>query len=318
MKRVFCRRYTLMLVPHTQENAVKFQVSLLFLIIVLILFCTLVSGFLWFSFDVTSKQIILMARSKDLANAEANLDVIRTEVSAVLDSVGSFHVSLDNTMDILGIDEGSASRKKIGGEGDLASLFNVEQPSGGMAEVSELKVLKSSLNSSVDSLESISFMLSGQKELLSDIPTNWPLKGVNGWVTQIFGPSIHPRYGHWYLHRGLDLGFGYGVPIVATANGKVIEKKFDRDGFGYYIDIQHKYGFKTRYAHLQQQHVEKGQEVFQGEVIGTMGNSGNSTGPHLHYEVMIGTQVIDPVKFLNMTNPNNSRRKVSVRLRKYQ
>ena len=73
-----------MLVPHTQENAVKFQVSLLFLIIVLILFCTLVSGFLWFSFDVTSKQIILMARSKDLANAEANLDVIRTEVSAVL------------------------------------------------------------------------------------------------------------------------------------------------------------------------------------------------------------------------------------------
>ena len=214
-------------------------------------------------------------------------------------------------MDILGIDEGSASRKKIGGEGDLASLFNVEQPSGGMAEVSELKVLKSSLNSSVDSL--------GKHILYAFRAERAPFRHTDQLASQgckrlghtdILGlPSIHVM-GHWYLHRGLDLGFGYGVPIVATANGKVIEKKFDRDGFGYYIDIQHKYGFKTRYAHLQQQHVEKGQEVFQGEVIGTNGEFREfDRGPIIHYEVMIGTQVIDPVKFLNMTNAKQFQKK---------
>ncbi len=116
--------------------------------------------------------------------------------------------------------------------------------------------------------------------------------------------------GHCYYpkkHRGIDLAFGYGVPIMATANGKVVKKEYDPNGFGYYIDIQHNYGFKTRYAHMQRQLVDVGQTVSQGEVIGTMGNSGMSTGPHVHYEVMIGTQLVDPIKFLNMANPDGSR-----------
>ena len=112
------------------------------------------------------------------------------------------------------------------------------------------------------------------------------------------------------------MAFGYGVPILATANGKVVKKDFDTNGFGYYIDVQHGYGFKTRYAHLQRQLVEVGQQVTQGEIIGTMGNSGLSTGPHLHYEVMIGTQLVDPIKFLNMTD--NTMGNFTSNLKRYQ
>ncbi|MDF1567598.1 MAG: M23 family metallopeptidase, partial [Spirochaetaceae bacterium] len=170
----------------------------------------------------------------------------------------------------------------------------------------------------VSELEDIGLVLAGQKDLLSDIPTIWPLQGVRGWVTQVFGPSIHPFGKYWYLHRGVDLAFGYGVPIMATADGKVVKKEFDPNGFGYYVDIQHRYGFKTRYAHMQRQLVDVGQTISQGDVIGTMGSSGQSTGPHLHYEVMIGTQLVDPIKFLNMTNPDGSLQNITTSLQRYQ
>ena len=201
----------------------------------------------------------------------------------------------------------------------MPRCFTVDQASGNsIAEVNELSSLRVSLDDSVDGLEDIGLVLSNQKELLSDIPTIWPLQDVKGWVTQVFGPSIHPFGHYWYLHRGLDLAFGYGVPIMATANGKVVKKDFDENGFGYYIDIQHKYGFKTRYAHLQRQLVEVGQRITQGEVIGTMGNSGMSTGPHLHYEVMIGTQLVDPFKFLNMTNSDTGLGSFTSNLKRYK
>ena len=84
------------------------------------------------------------------------------------------------------------------------------------------------------------------------------------------------------------------------------------------MDVQHSYGFKTRYAHMQTVQVTVGQQVSQGDVIGTMGNSGQSTGPHLHYEVMIGTQLVDPVKFLTMSNADGVMQNITPALQRYQ
>ena len=109
--------------------------------------------------------------------------------------------------------------------------------------------------------------------------------------------------GGWYLHKGIDIAWGYGVPIVATANGKV--QKIDNDpmGLGWYIVLRHNYGFHTRYGHFDRIIVQKGQEVRRGQIIGYMGSSGLSTGPHLHYEVGIGSQVVDPEQFLSIRSP---------------
>jgi murein DD-endopeptidase MepM/ murein hydrolase activator NlpD len=90
-----------------------------------------------------------------------------------------------------------------------------------------------------------------------------------------------------------------GDPIIATANGKVVTVSFDH-GFGNYVIIQHKHGFYTRYAHLQKVKVVNGASVSQGDVIGFVGNTGISTGPHLHYEVHIGSDVVDPAKYINV------------------
>ncbi len=277
------------------------------------------AGFFWFSLDFSGRETLIATRSRDLAVTEASLDIIRDEVGYLIASAGKFRKNLSQTIDILDIEETKADPAVAGSGGDLASLFAIEQMDGStMVEVSDLQDLRSALEQSADDLGNIGMALSRQKELLSDIPTIWPLKDVRGWVTQIFGPSINPFGHHWYLHRGLDLAFGYGVPIIATADGKVVKKDYDAYGFGYYIDIQHKYGFKTRFAHLQRQMVEVGQRVTQGEIIGTMGNSGRSTGPHLHYEVMIGTQLVDPIKFLHMSNSDESLGDLSTNLKRYR
>ncbi len=311
------QKFTIMLVPHTEKRTVHFQISLFTMFFMGILFLGLLAGFFWFSLDFSGKEVLLASRSRDLVVTEASLDIIRDEVGQLVSSAGAFRNSLDDTMEILGL-EGAVTDPATGG-GDLASLFAVEQADGNtLAEVTDLQSLRVSLDDSVSSLEDIGLVLSSQKDLLSDIPTIWPLQGVRGWVTQVFGPSIHPFGKYWYLHRGIDLAFGYGVPIMATANGKVVKKEYDPNGFGYYIDVQHNYGFKTRYAHMQRQLVDVGQTVSQGEVIGTMGNSGMSTGPHVHYEVMIGTQLVDPIKFLNMANPDGSLQNITTTLQRYQ
>ncbi|PIE04643.1 MAG: peptidase M23 [Spirochaetales bacterium] len=312
------QKFTVMFVPHSEKKTVHIQVSLFSLIVLGFLFVGLLAGFFWFSLDLSGKGVLLASRSRDLEETEASLDDIREEVGQLISSAGAFRANLANTMDTLGLQQASAD-PATGGGGDLASLFAVEQADGkALTEVADLQALRASLESSVSTLEDIGMVLSSQKNLLSDIPTIWPLQGVRGYVTQVFGPSIHPFKKYWYLHRGVDLAFGYGVPIMATANGKVVKKEFDKRGFGYYIDIQHNYGFKTRYAHLQRQLVEVGQTVSQGEVIGTMGNTGMSTGPHLHYEVMIGTQLVDPIKFLNMAGPDGSFQNLTTAVNRYK
>lgn len=318
LRRAGRQKFTVMFVPHSEKKTVHIHISLLSLIIIGLLFIGLLAGFFWFSFDFSGKEVLLASRSRDLEETEASLGVIRSEVAQLVSSADSFRNILSNTMDTLGLERASAD-PATGGGGDLASLFTVEQADGSsLSEVADLQSLRVSLEKSVSTLEDIGLVLSSQKNLLSDIPTIWPLQGVRGYVTQVFGPSIHPFNRYWYLHRGVDLAFGYGVPIMATANGKVVKREYDPNGFGYYIDIQHNYGFKTRYAHLQRQLVDVGQTVSQGEVIGTMGNSGMSTGPHLHYEVMIGTQLVDPIKFLNMAGPDGSIQNLATTLQRYQ
>lgn len=87
---------------------------------------------------------------------------------------------------------------------------------------------------------------------------------------------------------------------MAAANGKVIERGYEAMGFGNYVVIRHAYGFSTKYAHLSKVFVNEGDIVTQGQRIGTMGNTGLSTGQHLHFEVRIGSQVVDPLRFLNV------------------
>src|SRR5437016_5344268 len=128
-------------------------------------------------------------------------------------------------------------------------------------------------------------------------PNLWP---VEGQVTGSFGERIDPFNGEGAFHSGVDIGGSYGHPVIAPAGGVVTYADF-QGGYGKMVMIDHGHGISTRYGHLSGYAVTSGQHVNRGDVIGYVGLSGRSTGPHLHYEVRINDTPVNPYKYLRMT-----------------
>jgi murein DD-endopeptidase MepM/ murein hydrolase activator NlpD len=124
---------------------------------------------------------------------------------------------------------------------------------------------------------------------------------VKGRKTSNFGRRFHPLFHYWRLHTGMDLGAGMGAPIVAAADGEVVRAGYS-GGSGNYTCVYHgRYqgdAISTCYAHQSQILVRPGQQVRRGQLIGRVGNTGNSTGPHLHFEVRLDGSPVDPAKWL--------------------
>jgi murein DD-endopeptidase MepM/ murein hydrolase activator NlpD len=143
-----------------------------------------------------------------------------------------------------------------------------------------------------------------QKQLLNELlayerkldhtPSILPLKTT--FVTSFFGNRFHPLLGYYKEHSGVDLKAGMGSKVKAAADGIVKTAGYMR-GYGYVVIINHSYGYETLYAHNSRILVSSGQAVKKGQIISFSGNSGSSTGPHLHYEVHINGHAVNPVSF---------------------
>lgn len=119
-----------------------------------------------------------------------------------------------------------------------------------------------------------------------------------------FGPRVHPIYKVKKMHTGIDFAASIGTPIYATADGKVLEVSVRFSGYGKMVEIDHGFGYHTRYAHMHGFAVRQGQQVKRGDLIGYVGNTGLSTAPHLHYEVLLNGSHINPVHyFFNDLSP---------------
>ena len=136
--------------------------------------------------------------------------------------------------------------------------------------------------------------LSKQKNLLTSIPSLAP---VDGWITSGFGVRVSPFTGERTDHAGIDIAAPVGTAILAPADGVVIFSGA-KAGFGNFIMVAHGYGVVTRYGHNHQNMVQPGQKVSRGEQIATVGDSGRTTGPHVHYEVLINGKLENPQKFI--------------------
>lgn len=128
-------------------------------------------------------------------------------------------------------------------------------------------------------------------------PNLWP---VEGQVTGSFGERIDPFNGEGAFHSGIDIGAVYGQPVIAPADG-VIEFADFMGGYGRAIIVDHGHGISTRFGHLKAFAVFPGQHIHRGDTIGFVGDSGRSTGPHLHYEVRINDVPVNPRKYLRVT-----------------
>lgn len=137
-----------------------------------------------------------------------------------------------------------------------------------------------------------------KEKLFSAIPAIRPLRSDEiSHLASGYGMRIHPVYKVRRMHPGIDFSAPVGTPIYATADGVVQKVEFSFSGYGKMVDIDHGFGYMTRYAHMHGFAVRRGQKIKRGELIGYVGNTGLSTGPHLHYEVHINGKVVNPVYY---------------------
>jgi murein DD-endopeptidase MepM/ murein hydrolase activator NlpD len=229
--------------------------------------------------------------SRKLNASDATLENLRDEISTLRGAERDFRASVRSVRLAL---ENREDFSTIGAVG-ISSLYPAENPS----DVAYLKNAAGLVDRSTATLSGIGKVLRTYKEFLEDTPTLWPLKGVHGVITTRFGWTINPFTRLGYLHLGVDIAWGMGTPIVAAANGVVIQTGYT-DESGNFVAIQHKYGFMTRYFHMVRIATHQGAYVHQGDVIGYLGTTGLSTGPHVHYEVHLGNEYLDPMNFLSI------------------
>ena len=120
---------------------------------------------------------------------------------------------------------------------------------------------------------------------------------AHGPITSGFGPRVHPIFGDVRMHKGIDIGAGYGATVVAAADGVVVAAG-GQTGYGNAVVIDHGGGLATLCGHLSRISVAAGQHVRAGQTVGAVGNSGYSTGPHLHFEVRVQGTPVDPMRYL--------------------
>ena len=162
----------------------------------------------------------------------------------------------------------------------------------------KLDILSKQLVVQSKSLDEIVVLAKNKKEMLASIPAIQPVANKDlKRMASGYGYRIHPIYKTRKFHWGMDFSAPRGTPIYATGNGKIEKVKRSRRGYGNQVKINHGFGYKTFYAHLEKYTVRKGQKVKRGDLIGYVGTSGISTAPHLHYEVIKGNRKLNPVYF---------------------
>ncbi|HEY6978740.1 MAG TPA: peptidoglycan DD-metalloendopeptidase family protein [Chitinophagaceae bacterium] len=174
-----------------------------------------------------------------------------------------------------------------------------------MDENELLKSLKSQLNNlslrasyQAKSYKEIDGMIENKEKLLAAIPAIQPVSNKDlRHVASGYGYRIDPVYKVTKFHAGLDFAAPQGTPIYATADGIVREADYNAGGYGNHVVINHGYGYETLYGHMYRIKARVGQQIKRGQVIGYVGSTGKSTGPHCHYEVHKSGQPVDPVYY---------------------
>ena len=169
-------------------------------------------------------------------------------------------------------------------------IYGLSQPSADLI-IQEIDLRTESLRDLVAGLEA-------KQEQVLHLPSIWPCKGHDREISSPFGFRKDPYGLHIVHHDGTDISGPFGASVLAAGKGVVIGSEYDGGGLGNLVKIDHGNGIETWYGHLQMRRVQVGDKVNRNEVIGKLGSTGKSTGPHIHYEVHVNGRPVDPAKYL--------------------
>ncbi len=199
----------------------------------------------------------------------------------------------------------SARAKEIEKKKELEKVNVIDDDELGKQVAQQLNMLSARMAFQFESYTAIEKLINNQEAKLASLPAIQPVS--NKQLTRVasgYGMRIDPVYGTPKMHRGLDFTAPQGTPIYATGDGTVKEAGYSDGGYGNHVVINHGYGYQTLYGHMVKVKVRTGQKVDRGEIIGWVGSTGKSTGPHCHYEVFVNGANVNPVYFFsNDLNP---------------
>lgn len=194
---------------------------------------------------------------------------------------------------------------------DLAGYANSDLV---METTKRLDLLTRQLVVQSRSLDEVGALVLRKQEMLASIPAVQPI--ANDDLTQTasgFGWRMHPIHKIMKFHAGMDFTAKTGTPIHASGDGVVVYAEYGTNGYGMHVIVDHGFDYETLYAHMSKLEVHKGQRVKRGDVLGLVGNTGLSVGPHLHYEVHKGGQPMDPANYyFNDLTPEEYARMVEI------
>lgn len=286
------KRYsTIIFVPHARAKFRKLKVShrLLFSIVSLVTSSLCLSTFFSFQYFTSLSQTHELSKlrreNKELQSANEqfskSVESLRTQLTTVEDRTRKLAI-------IAGID--TLDDASQGGTGGVRN--DELAPNPYRDDIDTMSFRSHRLDKDLNVLEQ---KFVAQSRLLSSTPSIVPVRGV---LTDGFGGRSDPFTGESGQHTAIDISSAAGQPVRAPADGIVVKAEW-ANGYGNVIYISHGYGYSTRYGHLSSFAVRAGQRVKRGEVIGNVGSTGRSTGPHLHYEVRVNNNPVNPLEYIH-------------------
>lgn len=304
LKKYLSQQVTLMFIFHTPHGPIKKCFTLFFLVSMLFLW-TLFTGVTVYlatlHFDYWTlklKNVVLGTKyeyvSKELSNIWellAKVEENDNRLRELLNMKSKKNIILNTPNELLNQGgptniEQSKFFKQLSVTPEEISLIDYK---------SHFDLIKYHMEQQLRSYNEVVSYIKLQKDLYRSTPLIWPCEGR---VVSPFGYRIHPLYKIEHFHTGIDIANEYGTPIKATADG-VVKFAGWQQGYGKAVVVQHEFGYSTIYGHLSSIKVKQGQKVFRGEIIGLMGDTGTTTGPHLHYEVWRENKLCNPIRFVN-------------------
>lgn len=250
-----------------------------------------------FYFFGSPKEKALARENKQLLTQYTRLNSELTKIQNVL---GDLEQRDDNIYRVIFEAEpihSNIRKAGFGGVNRYGYLENLDNSQLVISTAKKMDVVAKSMYVQTKSYDDVEEMVKNKFQMLSSIPAIMPLAIKDfGRISAGYGWRIHPIYKTRKFHDGMDFTGNIGLPIYATGDG-VVKSASNQRGYGKKIVIDHGYGYQTIYAHLNAYNVKRRQKVKRGEVIGFLGNTGKSTGPHLHYEVRKNNKTLDPINY---------------------
>ncbi len=232
------------------------------------------------------------ALQRQVAEQSALIDSFYRRVAEVRGEISTWRELHAKIWEPFGPEAGPA-RKGTGiggGTGPTRAAFPGDRP--GLSQ--EMELLSSTVNEEGQSLRALERFMAKAGRMLAALPSRWPVRGA---VNSEFGQRPSPWTGAREFHGGLDISTERGTPVKAPAPGTVVFTGSQAE-YGNTVIIDHGNDLKTLYGHLQKFQVTQGQRVERGQVIALSGNTGRTTGPHVHYEILVKGQAVNPRSFL--------------------